>query len=147
MPMTVRRFFVVLLCGALLGFGLALSTMILPEVVLSFLQGQDFGLMLVLGGAAGITALAYRFAPRVSKRPLMAAAYGTHPSVYNRETAMGSALFGIGWGLCGVCPGPAIAGLGAGNWPLLIAVAGIASGAYLQGVTNSNHRQAAPANA
>ncbi len=137
MPMTFKRFVVVLLCGALFGFGLALSTMISPEVVLSFLQGQDFGLMLVMGSAVCVTVLAYHFAPRVMQRPVMTESFGTHPSVYNQDTAIGSALFGIGWGLCGVCPGPAIAGLGAGNWPLLIALAGIALGAYVQGATNS----------
>ncbi|MBT9476205.1 DUF6691 family protein, partial [Polaromonas sp.] len=42
--------------------------------------------------------------------------------------------FGVGWGLCGVCPGPAIAGLGAGNWDLLWALAGIALGALVQGL-------------
>ena len=47
---------------------------------------------------------------------------------------VGAALFGVGWGLCGVCPGPAIAGLGAGNWDLLWALAGIALGALVQGL-------------
>lgn len=138
MPMTFKRFVVVLLCGALFGFGLALSTMISPEVVLSFLTFQDFGLMLVMGGAVCVTVLAYQLAPRLMRRPLMAETFGTHPSILNRDTIMGSALFGIGWGLCGVCPGPAIAGLGAGNWPLLIALTGIALGAYVQGYTTNN---------
>ena len=50
------------------------------------------------------------------------------------DTAVGAALFGVGWGLCGVCPGPAIAGLGLGNWSLLWALGGIALGALLQGL-------------
>ena len=49
--MTPLYLLAVLGCGALFGYGLALSTMIRPEVVLSFLRGQDFGLMLVMGGA------------------------------------------------------------------------------------------------
>jgi uncharacterized membrane protein YedE/YeeE len=60
--------------------------------------------------------------------------FHVHPSVWNRNTLVGAALFGIGWGLCGVCPGPAIAGLGAGNWSLLWALAGIALGALAQGI-------------
>jgi uncharacterized membrane protein YedE/YeeE len=123
----------VLAGGALFGFGLALSTMISPEVVLSFLRLRDFGLLLVLGGAAAVTFVAYRFAPRVLSKPLFEAQFGKHPSELNRETILGAAIFGAGWGLCGVCPGPAIAGLGAGNWPLLIALVGIAVGAYVQG--------------
>jgi uncharacterized protein len=50
---------------------------------------------------------------------------------------VGAALFGAGWGLCGVCPGPAIAGLGTGNWDLLWALAGIALGALAQGLRAS----------
>ena len=53
---------------------------------------------------------------------------------WNRDTAVGAALFGVGWGLCGVCPGPAIAGLGTGNLDLLWALAGIALGALVQGL-------------
>lgn len=127
------QFIIVLACGALFGFGLAVSSMISPEVVLSFLHLEDFGLMLVMGGAVGVTLLAYQLAPRRLNQPLLATRFEQHPSAYNRDTAVGSALFGIGWGLCGVCPGPAIAGLGAGNWPLLVALTGIAAGAYLQG--------------
>jgi len=123
----------VLAGGTLFGFGLALSTMISPEVVLSFLRLRDFGLLLVLGGAASMTFVAYRFAPRVLSRPVFETQFDKHPSELKRETILGAAIFGAGWGLCGVCPGPAIAGLGAGNWPLLIAVIGIAIGAYVQG--------------
>ena len=123
----------VLICGALFGFGLALSTMIQPEVILSFLTWNDFGLMLVLGGAAGVTILAYQFAPRAMNKPLLAAEFGKHPSVMSRDTLLGAAIFGVGWGLSGVCPGPAIAGLGAGNWPLVWALTGIVIGAGMQG--------------
>lgn len=132
--MTPVRFVAVLLAGMLFGFGLALATMIRPEVVLSFLRFQDLGLMLVMGGAAGVTLLAYRLLPRLLGKPLAESRFHTHPSAWNRDTLVGSALFGVGWGLCGVCPGPAIAGLGTGNWALLWALAGIAGGALVQGL-------------
>ncbi len=132
--LTLRSLLVVLLCGALFGFGLALSTMVRPEVVLSFLRLQDWGLMLVMGGAVAVTLLAYRIAPRLLRRPLLGERFHTHVSNWNRDTLAGSALFGVGWGLCGVCPGPAIAGLGTGNWTLLWALAGIALGALAQGL-------------
>jgi len=123
-----------LAAGALFGFGLSYSTMIRPEVVLSFLRFEDFGLMLVMGGAVVVVALVYKLAPRLLARPLLGDHFHTHPSAWNRDTAVGAALFGVGWGLCGVCPGPAIAGLGAGNWDLLWALAGIALGALVQGL-------------
>jgi uncharacterized membrane protein YedE/YeeE len=123
----------VLVSGALFGFGLALSTMIKPEVVLSFLRLHDMGLLLVLGGAVAVTFVAYRFAPRVLSKPLAGERFGVHPSEMGARTLGGAALFGIGWGLSGVCPGPAIAGLGVGNWPILAALAAMVAGAYVQG--------------
>jgi uncharacterized membrane protein YedE/YeeE len=123
-----------LLAGALFGFGLSYATMIRPEVVLSFLRFQDFGLMLVMGGAVLVVLVAYKLTPRLLARPLLDDHFHTHPSVWNRDTLVGAALFGVGWGLCGVCPGPAIAGLGAGNWSLLWALVGIALGALAQGL-------------
>jgi uncharacterized membrane protein YedE/YeeE len=120
--------------GALFGFGLAFSTMIQPRVVLSFLRFQDMGLMLVLGGAVVVTLLAYRFVPKLLRQPLLGGAFGAHESVMDRSTIIGAAIFGIGWGITGVCPGPAIAGLGAGSWELGYAIGGIALGALLQGL-------------
>ena len=49
------------------------------------------------------------------------------------RTIGGAALFGVGWGLSGVCPGPAIANLGTGDWPVAVALAGMVAGAYIQG--------------
>jgi uncharacterized membrane protein YedE/YeeE len=132
--MSSARVLATLLAGALFGFGLSFSTMIRPEVVLSFLRFQDFGLMLVMGGAVLVVLLAYKLAPRLLQRPLLDDHFHEHPSVWNRDTAVGAALFGVGWGICGVCPGPAIAGLGAGNGSLLWALAGIALGALVQGL-------------
>lgn len=122
-----------LLAGALFGFGLSVSTMIQPQVVLSFLRFQDFGLMLVMGGAVLVALLAYKGVPRLLSHPLLGGSFQAHAAAWNRDTAVGAALFGIGWGLCGVCPGPAIAGLGAGNLDLLWALAGIGAGALAQG--------------
>jgi len=124
-----------LVAGVLFGFGLALSTMIRPRVVLGFLRFQDMGLMLVLGGAVVVTFVGYRLAPRLLTRPIFGGAFGQHESIMDRATIIGAAVFGIGWGMTGVCPGPAIAGLGAGSYELLYAVAGIALGALVQGLT------------
>jgi uncharacterized protein len=131
--MTPAKLLAVLAAGVLFGFGLALSTMIQPEVVLSFLRFQDFGLMLVMGGAVLVTLLAYKLVPLGLDKPVLGGYFHWHVSHWNRDTLQGAALFGVGWGLCGVCPGPAIAGLGTGNWSLLWAVAGIALGALAQG--------------
>ena len=134
---TLPRVLATLAAGMLFGFGLSLSGMVRPEVVLSFLRFSDFGLMLVMGGAVAVVVLAYKGVPRLLNRPLLGDIFHTHPSEWNRDTATGAALFGVGWGLCGVCPGPAIAGLGTGNLDLLWALAGIALGALVQGLRAS----------
>ena len=131
--MSYRALAFVLLSGMLFGFGLALSTMVEPEVVLSFLLWKDMGLLLVLGGAVVVTFAAYHLGPRLLRKPFAGDAFGKHPSEMAARTLAGAAIFGVGWGLCGVCPGPALAGLGVGNWPMLIALGGLLAGAYVQG--------------
>lgn len=126
-------YLVILLGGALFGFGLAWSGMVRPEIVLSFLKLQDMGLMLVLGSAVTTTLLCYQLAPRFLKKPLLEEKFGQHACGDTPDTLTGAALFGIGWGLSGVCPGPAIAGLGTGNWPLLAVIAALFAGAWAQG--------------
>lgn len=118
--------------GALFGFGLAYSGMNSPEVVLNFLNFKDFGLLLVMGGAIAVTVLAYQLIPRKLAHPLIGKTFEVRKPVVNVRLLLGAAIFGIGWGVSGVCPGPSIAGLGAGNFKLLWSVAGIFAGAYLQ---------------
>ncbi|CBL46120.1 Hypothetical protein HDN1F_25370 [gamma proteobacterium HdN1] len=122
-----------LLGGMLFGFGLAWSGMVKPEIVLSFLRFEDFGLLLVLASATGTTFFTYRFLPKLLKKPVLEPSFGAHHQGPLGNTIKGAALFGIGWGLCGVCPGPAIAGLGTGNWPLIFSVIGLFAGAWAQG--------------
>ena len=136
--MSFSQFISVLVSGALFGFGLALSTMVQPEVVLSFLRFQDWGLMLVMGGAVLVTVLAYQLAPRLLRRPVVGDHFSVRPAILDRDTVLGAAIFGIGWGICGVCPGPAIAGLGTGNLAMLVALGGIFLGAYLQGLLHTD---------
>ncbi|MEZ6037474.1 MAG: DUF6691 family protein [Planctomycetota bacterium] len=123
----------VLLAGALFGAGLTVSGMITPEVVLSFLTLQDLGLLLVLGGAVTVTFLAYRFVPKVLPRPVCGTDFKRHTATLGKQTVVGAALFGIGWGLCGVCPAPAFAGLGVGTWVLVVSLLGMLLGAWTHG--------------
>jgi len=123
----------VFIAGGLFGLGLTYATMVQPEVVLSFLNFNDFGLLLVLGCATGLTFVVYQLIPRIRKAPLFAAKFSARPANARSRTLLGALVFGIGWGLSGVCPGPAIASVGAGNWPVLYALGGMLIGAYLQG--------------
>jgi uncharacterized protein len=107
--------------GLLFGAGLSLSRMINPAVVLSFLDfasvstgGWNPALALVMAGALAVTAIGYRLAFRRGS-PLFAPAFDTPRTRAIDARLIGGALvFGVGWGLAGYCPGPAIAGLGLG---------------------------------
>jgi len=122
----------VLVGGCVFGYGLALSGMTRPEVVLSFLTFHDLGLLLVMGGAIAVTALAFHLGPRVRSQP----PFGTYEPPkrgVNASVLGGAAVFGLGWGIAGICPGAMLASLGTGNWPILAGIAGTFVGAYLHG--------------
>lgn len=129
-----RDLLLTLCSGTLFGLGLAWSTMIRPESILDFLAFNDLGLLLVLGGAVGLNLLVYPLWPRFFPRTWLGGSYQTRPFALSRETAIGGVIFGLGWGLCGVCPGPALAALGAGQTNLLPALGGILAGALLHGL-------------
>ena len=121
--------------GLLFGLGLSMAQMTNPDKVLNFLDlvGQwDPSLLLVLGGAVLLTATGYAL---VFKRGTPVWERQFHLPLtrsIDRPLLIGSALFGIGWGLCGYCPGPAIASLGFGNPEALWVVPSIIAGAALQ---------------
>jgi uncharacterized membrane protein YedE/YeeE len=106
--------FTALLAGVLMGLGLAVSGMINPAKVLNFLDifgDWDPTLVIVMASALLTTMVGYRVVLR-RETPLFAASYSlpTRRDIDLRLIA-GAALFGIGWGLAGFCPGPAIAAL------------------------------------
>lgn len=126
---------VIVIGGLLFGVGLAASHMARPEVVLDFLQLTDLGLLFVMFGAAIVSGLAFAVIPRLRDRaPLTGDAYGRRLKSFDRNVLVGGVVFGLGWGISGVCPGSGYASLGIGNWPILWAIAGMFIGAYLQGV-------------
>lgn len=110
------------LAGVLFGLGLAVSQMVDPGKVLAFLDvaavadgAWDPSLLLVLCAAVGTNLVGYRLVlGRPS--PLFAARFSlpTRKDV-DRRLVAGSALFGVGWGLAGYCPGPAVAALSQGS--------------------------------
>ena len=118
-----------LLGGLLFGAGLQYSGMAQPRVVLDFLVLDDLGLLFVLGTALVITLPVYQ----LWKKPLFAACARPFAAPLDRQAFVGSILFGVGWGISGVCPGAVFAGLGAGNLPLLVALATMLLGSYVQG--------------
>ncbi|MEO1038512.1 MAG: YeeE/YedE family protein [Pseudomonadota bacterium] len=119
----MMRLFSALAAGLLFGLGLVVSGMTNPAKVLNFLDiagSWDPSLALVMGGAIAVTLPGFALVQR-SERPLFETRF-TLPKItrIDRPLIIGSALFGIGWGLVGLCPGPAIAASGLMITPVLI---------------------------
>ena len=123
--------FTSLLAGLVFGIGLMVSGMANPAKVLGFLDlfGRwDPSLALVMGGAVAVSAVAFAIARRRSASLLGATLKLPTARQIDRRLVMGSVLFGIGWGIAGFCPGPALVALGVGEAKALVFVAAMLAG-------------------
>jgi uncharacterized membrane protein YedE/YeeE len=114
--------FISLISGLIFGIGLALSGMTDPKNVLNFLDVTGTwnpSLLFVLGGAVTVSVAGYFFIRKLSKPVFADKFFLSDAKNIDRPLVVGSALFGIGWGISGYCPGPAIALLAAPSWELL----------------------------
>lgn len=136
-----------LAAGILFGAGLALSGMVNPARVLGFLDlagAWDATLAFVMGSAVVASALGYMLARR-RRAPLFGTSF-LIPENRRLDSQLigGAALFGIGWGLAGFCPGPAIAGLVYGLWQSWLFVAAMLAGMWLHRGATSPRGTARP---
>lgn len=115
--MIFNRVFAAFLAGALFALGLALSGMTQPIKVLGFLDftgAWDPTLLVVMFGAVLVHLVSFRLITR-RRSPLLSPQFDVPTvSAIDRRLIAGCAIFGIGWGLSGYCPGPAIVSLGTG---------------------------------
>jgi uncharacterized membrane protein YedE/YeeE len=121
-----------LAAGLVFGLGLVISGMSNPAKVIGFLDpagGWDPTLLLVMGGALAVTMPAFRFLKSRS-RPLFAERFQL-PTRKDLDPRLisGAALFGVGWGIAGFCPGPAITALAAARLDVVLFVAAMIAGA------------------
>lgn len=119
------------LCGLLFGLGLLLAGMADPAKVLAFLDlagAWDPSLALVMVGAI-LSALPFFGLARGKAHGLLGGAMQL-PARRDpdRRLVLGSLVFGVGWGIAGICPGPALVGLGAGHWQAALFVLGMLAG-------------------
>ncbi|WP_110648674.1 DUF6691 family protein [Salinicola peritrichatus] len=119
------------LAGVLFGLGLAISGMTDPARVVGFLDvagDWDPTLIFVLGSAVIITFIGYRLVWRRAA-PLFASRFQL-PTRHDLDARLfgGAALFGVGWGLSGYCPGPAVASVAGLSWPLAAFLLAMAAG-------------------
>ena len=124
-----------LACGLIFGLGLLLSGMGNPAKVQNFLDffGQwDPSLALVMGGAIAIGLIAFSWAKTRSKALLGEPMQLPGNTAIDKKLLTGSALFGVGWGLAGFCPGPALMNLATLQAEVWIFVAAMLAGMVLQ---------------
>lgn len=117
--MDLRQSSLAAIAGVLFGVGLGFAQMIDPQRVIGFLDitgNWDPTLAFVMGGAVLVTLVTFRIILR-RPHPLWAERFyvPTRKDI-DRPLILGAILFGIGWGIGGYCPGPAIASLSLGNW-------------------------------
>jgi uncharacterized protein len=121
--------------AAWFGVGLAISGMCDPRVVQGFLDVLGHfnpALLFVLGGAVGITLIAFR-SVLARPKPLFGDSFVVPTTnLIDRPLLLGSAIFGVGWGLAGYCPGPALVGLAAGRHEAFYFVPAMIAGGLLQ---------------
>ena len=130
----MAKMLVALLSGVLFGLGLVVSGMVNPAKVLGFLDvagDWDPTLAFVMGGALLVTIPAFHMILN-RPRPVFAEEFDL-PTKKDVDARLlgGSALFGVGWGLAGFCPGPAVAALASGLAPVFVFVAAMVAGMAL----------------
>jgi uncharacterized membrane protein YedE/YeeE len=117
--------------GLVFGIGLLLSGMVDPAKVVGFLDvagSWDPSLAFVMGGAIAVGVVAFSIAGRRTVSLLGLPMRLPTASAIDRRLVLGSAVFGIGWGLAGFCPGPALVALGAGYGKAAVFVAAMLAG-------------------
>lgn len=127
------------LAGLVFGLGLILSGMTDPSKVLGFLDlagNWDPSLAFVMGGAILVGSIAFRFAGKESRTWLGETMRLPTATRIDRRLVAGSLLFGIGWGIAGYCPGPALASLAQGGSKPLIFVGAMLAGMALYELQN-----------
>ncbi|WP_407334223.1 DUF6691 family protein [Enterovibrio sp. 27052020O] len=126
---------IALLAGVLFGLGMMISGMVNPANVIGFLDifGQwNPSLAFVMGGALLVFTPGYFFLIRKQAKPMLSETFcvSENPSI-DQRLITGSALFGIGWGLAGICPGPAVTALGSGSGTVALFFLSMIVGMYL----------------
>ncbi|MEW6636907.1 MAG: YeeE/YedE family protein [Actinomycetota bacterium] len=136
-----------LLSGTIFGLGLAVSGMMNPAKVIGFLDvagDWDPTLAFVMGGALLVTVPGYRLVLS-RRRPVLERGFDLpKKNAVDGRLVGGAALFGVGWGLVGFCPGPAVAALATGLGPVLAFVAAMIAGMAIHRLTFERRRDTGP---
>lgn len=132
-----------LLAGLVFGMGLILSGMVNPAIVLAFLDvagDWDASLLWVMGGAVTAGSVAFALAKRQKTSFLGVPMQLPAAAKIDKRLLLGSFLFGIGWGIAGICPGPALVLAGSGKTEIFVFLIPMLLGMGIFEIVEKKHR-------
>lgn len=135
------------ICGLIFGWGLLISGMVQPTKVIGFLDifgAWDPSLAVVMAAALAVSSIGFRYAVSRDRPVLVPESRWPTTTVVDRPLVSGAILFGIGWGLVGLCPGPAVENIATLSPRVIVFVVAMALGMILHRVWQRRRAGAQP---
>lgn len=129
----MKTYLIALLSGIIFGIGLCLSQMINPNKVQDFLDitGHfDPSLIFVMVGALSVALLSFKWVRKLSTPLWSEKFYLSNNTLIDKPLIIGATIFGIGWGMSGYCPGPAVSGLSLFSMESVVMIVAIFAGFF-----------------
>ena len=144
----IASLFVALVSGVLFGMGMMISGMVDSHRVIGFLDitgAWDPSLMFVMGGALAVFMPIYLLVIKKRNAPVCSERFSlSNNRVIDKKLVGGAALFGLGWGIAGICPGPAVTSISGMNPSMLVFIAAMLLGMVIANLAVKKYEKAKP---
>lgn len=144
----IASLFVALVSGVLFGMGMMISGMVDPHRVIGFLDitgAWDPSLMFVMGGALAVFMPIYLLVIKKRTVPVCSERFSlSNNRVIDKKLVGGAALFGLGWGIAGICPGPAVTSISGLNPSMMVFIAAMLLGMVIANLAVNKYEKAKP---
>lgn len=138
----IKQIVIALISGVVFGLGLTISQMTDPAKVINFLDitgNWDPSLAFVMMGALTVFSSCYWLVINKREVPVLAKSFSLPIKTHlDAKLLLGSALFGIGWGISGICPGPALANITSLNTEIFVFISALIMGSYIASIAFKN---------
>ncbi|MGF1730004.1 DUF6691 family protein [Photobacterium kasasachensis] len=144
----IASLFVALVSGVLFGMGMMISGMVDPHRVIGFLDitgAWDPSLMFVMGGALAVFMPIYLLVIKKRSAPVCSERFQLSENrMIDKKLVGGAAMFGLGWGIAGICPGPAVTSISGLNPSMLVFIAAMLLGMVIANLAVNKYGKAKP---